>query len=494
MTVAACGIKAAAQPPRVCGNGRDVAVIRSRGILCGMMVGQSRSFLAFAAGSHKSALKAADVASTTHPSKAMTAGDAVQVIVLGGGAAGMLAAITAGRRGRRVKILERNAVVGRKIRISGGGRCNFTNTNVSENMNVSFHSSHKEAGFFKTALEQYPPEKFIAMVESHGIKFHEKKLGQLFCNGSAQQLVDMLKDECRAAGVEIVTNTLVSGVSLVEDTATPAQYRVSFQRGDGEGSQEHMYATSVIVASGGLSYARSCGSTDLAYRIASSFGLKVTGIKPGLVPLVLPQDEAWTRKLTGVSLKVRASISGRSFEENVLFTHKGVSGPSILQVSSFWSHEGAQPLVLDLAPNEAFEDLVSWMEKLQADTPSKPVHQALQLRYPRRFADAFWLSRGAAACRAHRNATVGDLSADAKHALASLLKCWEVKVDDTEGYPKAEVTCGGVDTTELSDSTLEVLKQPGLFFIGEAVDVTGWLGGYNLQWAWASGYAAGLVC
>lgn len=465
-----------------------------------------------------------------------------------------MAAITAGRRGRRVTVLERNPDIGRKIRISGGGRCNFTN--VSVDLPRSFHSSAegrpmgpgREQGgggsnFFRRALEQYPPTKFVAMVESHGIKFHEKKLGQLFCDRSAQQLVEMLRQECRAAGVEIQTGAHVSRVSMWPRlasgepvgtaAASPAnlavpRFTVHCRRAAaGGGEEEHeegekekeeaLYAETVVVASGGLSYARSCGATDLAHRVAADFGIQVRGVRPGLVPLLLPEDEAWARGLAGVSLEVCASMGSASFVENLLFTHRGLSGPAILQVSSFWRPPAARhagharathnqehgsggiptvggTLVLDLVPHESEAQVLAWLEDLRQRDPTQPVVQALRARFPGRFAAAFWAARAAPACVAARDARLKDLAPPVKERLAHLLKNWELPVVGTEGYPKAEVTCGGVATEELCDATMEALRCPGLYFVGEAVDVTGWLGGYNLQWAWASGYAAGLVC
>jgi len=379
----------------------------------------------------------------------------------------------------------------------------------------SFHSSddgHDKDGsgrFFQHALEQYPPSKFIAMVESHGIKFHEKKLGQLFCDRSAQQLVEMLREECRAAGVEIRTGTSVESVSSLapSEPAAPGRprFEVECERLDEEGGscgQETLPAEAVLVASGGLSYARSCGSTDLAHRVAKDFGLQVQGLRPGLVPLLLPEDEAWVRSLAGLALEVRASMGSKSFVENLLFTHRGLSGPVILQISSFWRPDlgdGAgpsqlEPLVIDLAPREGEAQVLSWLQDLCRKQPGQPAVQALRTRFPSRFAAAFWEEKAARACGAARGARLQDLSPSALSRLAQLLKRWELPVVGSEGYPKAEVTCGGVATHELSDHTMEAHRCPGLYFIGESVDVTGWLGGYNLQWAWASGYAAGLVC
>ncbi|CAE7608336.1 unnamed protein product, partial [Symbiodinium natans] len=296
------------------------------------------------------------------------------VVVLGGGAAGLLAAMTAGRRGRPVTVLEKNRELGKKIRISGGGRCNFTN--ISDALDRAYHSSTpssssrappKEAAtpgnFFQKAFQKYPPEKFIALVESHGIKYHEKKLGQLFCNRSAHSIVDMLQEECLAAGVRLVTE---SEVTSVRPSSGAERFCVRYRRPGAEAPvEEEMGAEAVVVASGGLSFARTCGATDLAHVLAKDLGLEVTGVRPGLVPLVVVGME-WTRSLTGVSMEVRASIGGMSFVERILFTHKGVSGPAVLQASSFWGRGGAgeeAPLVLDLLPALTEEAACAWLTR-----------------------------------------------------------------------------------------------------------------------------------
>ncbi|CAL1168013.1 unnamed protein product [Cladocopium goreaui] len=425
------------------------------------------------------------------------------VVVLGGGAAGMMAAMTAGRRGRPVTLLEKNSELGKKIRISGGGRCNFTN--ISEKLDRAYHSSpvidedfaQSDGSFFQKAFRRYPPEKFIALVESHGIKYHEKKLGQLFCNKSARQIVDMLQQECLAASVELCTEAECLTVAAV-DGPRAARYRIEYLKDD---KKKEIYAEAVLVASGGLSYARSCGATDLAHRIADSFNLKVTGVRPGLVPLLLPSD-AWTRSLTGVSLEVAACMGSTVFVERILFTHKGISGPAVLQASSYWEHhaDAHKPLVLDVLPYLKEEEVLEWLQrraescrKRQSRRPM-PASEELARKLPRRFADGFWKNEASKHLGVRPRSGLEDLESSALQRLASLLKRWEVKVIGTEGYPKAEVTCGGVSTEELSDETMECKRQPGLFFIGEAVDVTGWLGGYNFQWAWASGFAAGAVC
>jgi len=352
-----------------------------------------------------------------------------------------------------------------------------------------------DGSFFQKAFRRYPPEKFIALVESHGIKYHEKKLGQLFCNKSARLIVDMLQQECLAASVDLCTEAECLSVAAV-DGHGPARYRIEYLKDE---KKEEIYAEAVLVASGGLSYARSCGSTDLAHRIADSFHLKVTGVRPGLVPLLLPSD-AWTRSLTGVSLEVAASMGSTVFEERILFTHKGISGPAVLQASSYWDHSQDDTLVLDLLPYMTEEEVLEWLQR-RAESCQKrqsrrhmPASEELARKLPRRFADGFWKNEASKRLGVSPRAGLEDIEPSKLGPLASLLKGWKVKVIGTEGYPKAEVTCGGVSTEELSDETMECQKQPGLFFIGEAVDVTGWLGGYNFQWAWASGFAAGAVC
>jgi len=506
---------------------------------------------------HRSSMRTAAASRRQHECPGRAAAD---VVVIGGGAAGLLAAITAGRRGRRVVVLEKNADIGKKIRISGGGRCNFTN--ISPDLAGSFHSSacssssslppHSEAhsfddvlptvakvagsapatsrNFVQKALERYPPDQFIALVEKHGIGYHEKKLGQLFCDKSAQQIIEMLRKECRAASVDIRTNCHVTAVRPSEQDAlgnshhdaqaeqqllSRSHFSISWQSiqrqdartNEKEWMDEPLTAESVIIASGGLSFARACGSTDLAHKVASEFSITLRGIRPGLVPvLIVPEGDSWIRELTGVSLPdVGVSIGGSTFTENLLFTHRGLSGPAVLQASSFLG-PGApsmtainEPLIIDLFPKLSENEVFGWLqaraEACRAATRGKrtfPVVKELCMRLPKRFAHAFWSARARPAIQArYIDEPLADLPQSSLHCLAHLLKAWDVHVEGTEGYPKAEVTCGGVATEELNDETMETVAVPGLYFIGEAVDVTGWLGGYNFQWAWSSGYAAG---
>ncbi len=380
------------------------------------------------------------------------------VIVIGGGAAGLMCAFEAGRRGRRVVLLEHQERVGKKIAISGGGRCNFTNLGATP---ANYLSANPD--FCKSALARYTPWDFVALVEKHGIAYHEKKLGQQFCDSSARAIIEMLVAECAAAKVEIRTNCRVEAVEK------PERFRVLTNQGALESS-------ALVVASGGLSFAK-LGASDLGYRIARQFGLRITELRPGLVPLTFEPEDRALHELSGLSVPVVARHAGQSFPENLLFTHRGVSGPAVLQISSYW-HEG-ETLHFDLLAAPAPE--LSAARQTDRDLPG-----FLARHFPRRFAEV-WAAREAPAkplahFRAQEWATV-----------ASRLNAWPMRFSGTEGYPKAEVTLGGVDTSQLSSKTMEARTVPGLFFIGEVVDVTGWLGGYNFQWAWASAHAAGLV-
>jgi predicted Rossmann fold flavoprotein len=380
------------------------------------------------------------------------------VIVIGGGAAGLLCAITAGRRGRRVALLEHNDRVGKKIGISGGGRCNFTNLGATAANYLS-----ERPDFCKSALARFTPWDFVALVERHGIAYHEKKLGQQFCDGSSRAIIEMLLTECTAAGVAIRCS---ARVQAVEKGTT---FRLTHAGGE-------FTCDSLVIATGGLSFAK-LGATDFGYRLARQFGLSITELRPGLVPFTFrPQDEPW-HELSGVALPVAARCGRTTFEEALLFTHRGVSGPAVLQISSYW-REG-ETVRFDLLPEPGAADAV-----LAARTGGRDLATVLAERLPRRFAEA-WCAR-----HAPRKPLVHYTRQEFDDTFA-LLRDWPLQPAGTEGYPKAEVTLGGVDTAELSSKTMESRKVPGLFFIGEVVDVTGWLGGYNFQWAWASGNAAG---
>jgi predicted Rossmann fold flavoprotein len=374
-------------------------------------------------------------------------------VVVGGGAAGLFCAMTAGRRGRRVLVLEHGQQAGAKILISGGGRCNFTNTGTAPDR---FFSANPH--FCKSALSRYTPADFLALVEKHRIAWHEKTLGQLFCDGSAKQIVAMLLDECAAAGVEIRLGVRVRDV-IRSDT-----FRVETDNGDIE-------AKTVVLATGGLSIPK-MGATGLAHQIAHRFGLPLTDIRPGLVPLTLLSP----LPISGVSLPVVASIGRKSFREAMLFTHRGLSGPAVLQISSVW-REG-ESVAIDLIPNLPPDFLLA----RKRARPKAGIRSLLHEAMPQRAADLF-APEGIA----------GDTPDKILTALGATLKSWKITPSGTEGYAKAEVTLGGIDTDALSSRTMESKQIPGLFAIGEAVDVTGWLGGYNFQWAWASGHSAGLA-
>ena len=380
------------------------------------------------------------------------------VIILGAGAAGLMCAMEAGKRGRRVLVLERADRIGKKILISGGGRCNFTNLHTSPE---NFLSANRH--FAKSALARYTPADFIGLVEKHRIPYHEKKLGQLFCDRTANGITAMLEQECRDAGVEIRCNTKVNEVRN-DDQFTVQAEDASFG------------APRLVVATGGLSIAK-LGATSLGYDLARQFGLKIKPPRAALVPLLFSErDRKRWCDLAGVSTEVVASTRSakQTFRENMLFTHHGISGPAILQISSYW--DGKEPIHFDLAPDR---DLTA---ELRARSPRDQSSWKLLLReaLPRRFADR-WLETYPLA---------GNSDRDLAHA-EHQLHAWEVKPEGTEGYGKAEVTAGGVATVELSAKTMESLKVSGLFFIGEVVDVTGQLGGFNFQWAWASGFCAG---
>jgi len=379
------------------------------------------------------------------------------VIVLGGGAAGLMCAIEAGKRGRRVAVLEHAERIGKKILISGGGRCNFTNLHCRPE---DFISSNPH--FCKSALARYAPGDFIALVRKHGIAYHEKKLGQLFCDGSAREIVAMLEQECNAAGVQIFPGAKIAEVRRVDG------FEVVTDLGS-------FGAAAVVVATGGLSIPK-IGATAFGYDLARQFGLKIVPCRPALVPLTFNTDDRQNYgELAGVSADVVASSDGAHFREKMLFTHRGLSGPAILQVSSYWRPNEA--ITLDLAPEA---DPVGEIRNSTTHRDVSMLRHALRSALPVRFADR-WLEV---------NAPAG-LTNAALEMFSRTLHGWSVTPAGTEGYEKAEVTAGGVDTDELSAKTMESRKVPGLYFVGEVVDVTGHLGGFNFQWAWASGFAAG---
>lgn len=379
------------------------------------------------------------------------------VLVLGAGAAGLMCAIEAGKRGRRVAILERADRMGKKILISGGGRCNFTNLYCQPE---NFISSNPH--FPKSALARYTPAGFIALVEKHRIAYHEKTLGQLFCDGSAREILGMLHEECLAAHVELFTNIHIAEVRKA------AEFVIASNHGE-------FRAQAVVVATGGLSIPK-IGATSFGYDLARQFGLTIIEPWPGLVPLVLgPEDRKRYCDLAGVSAVVMASTGNQSFREKMLITHRGLSGPAILQISSYW--RDSKPISIDLLPDREITALFSDPKVSRNLNAAKA---ALHIALPSRLANR-WLELHPP--KTWTNAGLQDFERQ--------IHGWQIMPNGTEGYEKAEVTAGGVDTDELSAKTMESRKVPGLFFIGEVVDVTGHLGGFNFQWAWASGAAAG---
>jgi len=385
--------------------------------------------------------------------------DFYDTVVLGGGAAGLMCAAVAGAGGKRVLVFEHNEVIGRKIEISGGGRCNFTNLGAEPECYISDNPD-----FCRSALARYTPWDFIALVEKHGIAYHEKTLGQQFCDGRSREIIAMLLAECTAAGVEIRCGARVLKVEKTE------RFRVELATG------EAIDCETLVVATGGLSFPK-LGATDFGYRIARQFGIRITELKPGLVPLTFDSREQPLTALAGVALPVVARAGDSAFNEAMLVTHRGLSGPAILQVSSYWRK--GEAVEIDLWPEPGLEAM------LQAGRDARREWTPLLAEsWPRRWAEK-WVSREAPdkPLERCRNTDLADF--------AKRVHAWRLVPAGTEGYPKAEVTVGGVDTRELSPKTMESRSVRGLFFIGEVVDVTGWLGGYNFQWAWASAAAAG---
>ncbi len=385
---------------------------------------------------------------------------AYDAIVLGAGAAGLMCAGVAGQRGRRVLVIDHQDQPGRKILISGGGRCNFTNSGTVPERFLSANPH-----FARSALARYTPADFLALVERHGIAWHEKTLGQLFCDGSARQIVDMLLAECRG---ETVAFAFGRPIDVVEQA--DGQFRV--RTGGGIAT-----APALVIATGGPSIAK-IGGSGFAYDLARRFGLKVVEPRPALVPLTLAGDDLLFRTLAGVSAPIVARHGAAAFREAALFTHRGLSGPAILQISSYWRH--GEAIAIDFLPDRA----AGWLRAAKRATPRTSIGRLLAESLPDRLA----------ATLAERLALPGDLTnqADARLAEAERqLAGWSFRPNGSEGFAKAEVTVGGISTAELSSQTMMARRVPGLYAIGEAVDVTGWLGGYNFQWAWASGWAAG---
>lgn len=383
-------------------------------------------------------------------------------IILGAGAAGLMCALTAGQRGRRVLLLDHADKAGKKILISGGGRCNFTNTDTRPECYLS-NNKH----FAKSALSRYTPADFLEMVNSHGIAWHEKTLGQLFCDGSAKQILAMLLAECAVGQVEIVLGHNVDAIRHVD-----GEYLV---KSNGQVAS----APSLVIATGGPSIPK-MGATSFAYEVARQFGLKIVEPTPALVPFTLSSDEQLFRALSGVSTDVIVRCGKVEFREAALFTHKGLSGPAILQISSYW--KSGQSIGINFLPDQSS----GWLIEAKRTRPRSHFRAVLGQHLPDRLTQAL----------AERVSLTGELANQSDIALTEIenkLANWLFSPNGTEGFAKAEITLGGVDTNGLSSKTMEAKNQPGLYFIGEAVDVTGWLGGYNFQWAWASGWAAGQV-
>jgi predicted Rossmann fold flavoprotein len=383
------------------------------------------------------------------------------VVIIGAGAAGLMCAIEAGKRGRRVLVLEKAEKIGQKILISGGGRCNFTNIGAGPHSYVS-DNEH----FCKSALARYSPQDFLGLVQKHGIEYYEKKLGQLFCRDSAREIVGMLQKECAAVDVIIKCNVEVKLITHSEGFELDTTVGL-------------FSAPSIVVATGGLSIPK-MGSTGFAYDVAKQFGLAVTETRAGLVPFVFnPEYLEKLKDLSGLSIDAEVICGDASFRENILITHRGLSGPAVLQISSYW-REGRE-VVINLLPTQNLAELISEERERNGRLEIK----TLIARYlPNRFVDRIfelWLS----------NKPVAQLTKEEIEKVIGFIHQWSISPAGTEGYRTAEVTVGGVATDEISSKTFEAKKQPGLYFIGEAVDVTGWLGGYNFQWAWASGWSAG---
>jgi len=377
------------------------------------------------------------------------------VIVIGGGAAGMFCAIEAGKRGRRVLLIEHNAEVGRKIIISGGGRCNFTNVNTRPENFISTNPH-----FAKSGLARYTPQDFVELVKKHNIAFYEKKLGQLFCRESSRQIVDMLLVECKRAKVKLLTQCSVTQIEK------NARFTLYTNRGK-------FNCDSLVIATGGRSFPK-IGATGFGYDIAKQFGVKMTQTRPSLVALSAGGQFS---ALAGISVDALVSTRKHSFRENILFTHRGMSGPAILQISNYW--QKGIPVEIDLLPEINAVELL-----LENSSRNEKLGNFLSRSLPERFARAFVVL-------ITEDRPLNQFSHAELRSIGERLNSWQMNFAQTEGYDRAEVTLGGIDAGELSSTTMETKKVAGLYFIGEVVDVTGWLGGYNFQWAWASGFASG---
>lgn len=387
--------------------------------------------------------------------------DYYDVVIVGAGAAGMMCAIEAGNRSRSVLLIDHSPKVGKKIRISGGGRCNFTNKYAEPS---DFLSSNPH--FSKSALARYTPDDFIQMIDRHGIEFHEKTLGQLFCDDSAQQVIDMLIKECNSASAEF---SLSNSISKIEYSPEDQTYLITTDKGS-------MVCDSLVVATGGLSIPK-LGATRFGYSLATQFGINVISPKPGLVPMVVKDKKL--QSLRGISFEAEVSTGNSAFKESLLVTHHGLSGPSILQISSYWYKD--DDLLVDCSPELSIRE---FLQHKRIEGSTKQIKSLLYEVLPQRFVD--FLSD-----KKSLESRISEASDTALDRVAKSFHKWEINPAGTEGYAKAEVTVGGIDTDELSSRTMECKNQKGLFFIGEVVDVTGHLGGFNFQWAWSSGFVAG---
>lgn len=386
---------------------------------------------------------------------------AVDVLVIGAGAAGLMCAIEAGKRGRSTLVLDHAKRVGQKIIMSGGGRCNFTNLFAEPD---NFLCSNKH--FVKSALKRYTQWDFIAMVDKHQIAYHERKHGQLFCDDSAKQIVQMLLDECAEAGAKVQTRHEIISIKALDDGA----YLV-------ETSQGNYQCESLVIATGGLSMPK-IGASPFGYKVAEQFGLEVLKTTAGLVPFTLHvQDKDWLAALSGISFECQASCNGMSFTEAMLFTHRGLSGPVILQISNYWNP--GDTVIIDLLPS------IDLQQELAGASPNQELKTILAQWLPKRFIQQ------AIDAKQLVSKPLKQYNPKELQAVCDYLHQWPIKPNGTEGYRTAEVTLGGVNTDEISSKTMEAKKAKGLYFVGEVVDVTGWLGGFNFQWAWASGWCAG---
>ena len=388
--------------------------------------------------------------------------DNYDVIIIGAGAAGLMCSIEAGKRKRSVCLIEHTSKIAEKIRISGGGRCNFTNLYSSDRNFIS-----KNIHFSKSAFGRYDQNDFVSLVSKHNIEYYEKKLGQLFCKKSAKEIIEMLISECKNQNIKIKLETSVISISKEKDT-----YFIKTNKGN-------FSSKSLVVATGGLSIPK-IGATDLGYRIAKQFDLNVTEVFPALVPLTFKNETLeFCRNLTGISINASVAIDKISFEEGLVFTHRGISGPSILQISSYWK-EG-KPITINLLPSVNFYEILT---SKRLNSPKTNISNILSEFLPKKLATAI--------CdKLNINKKISETSNNDLRKLTNFIHNWSIIPDGTEGYKTAEVTIGGVNTNEISSSTMECKKHPGLFFIGEVLDVTGHLGGHNFQWAWSSGFVAG---